>query len=213
MSAFFTILFILLLVVLAVSLVKYFELPLPDSSSRKVLIGFTAAGTVLLVILLVVCSIIPGKTVSLVRNTLDSVEAQIEADSPGYTTEVLDKNEFEAFIDGSLQTSGSIEGNQALSAVLDMSGLGPFKNVFEKFMRGIDDRLAEFDASGRPFTLHNIFDELQDESESLVRQTGRILGIIILVIGLVFYAVLMSFSVAQKKGWLSARNSSLTFGD
>ena len=141
MSAFFTILFILLLVVLAVSLVKYFELPLPDSSSRKVLIGFTAAGTVLLVILLVVCSIIPGKTVSLVRNTLDSVEEQIEAGSPGYTTEVLDKSEFEAFIDGSLQTSGSIEGNQALSAVLDMSGLGPFKNVFEKFMLGIDDRL------------------------------------------------------------------------
>lgn len=210
--------FVLILAAVLAAAVAYFilnrnVLTLPPSTDRKVLAGATAAGTVILMAAFVICAVVPGKSYRLMSSAIDSAEKQIEAAYPGYTDTVIDKSEFEAFINGSMEASRSTEEQPVLSMALDIPGIGAVKSTIDTILGGTDSFMAEFDETGTPFTLHNIMISLQEKAKAGIRKSMGIAGTVITIIAVLFYLGTVIAATGIRKGWFEARNSSLNFGD
>ena len=73
--------------------------------------------------------------------------------------------------------------------------------------------IDEFDASGTPFTLHNILQAVQKEVMAGVERTAGVAKTIVAVIAILFYIISFSVYIAHSKGLFKPKNSSLNFGD
>lgn len=185
----------------------------PPANKRKIFAGVLIAGTLIFVLAIVLCNSVPGKASKMLSSSIASAEAGIEQMYPGYLDEVLDKAEFEAFIGSGIEMSDGADSLAVLSQILKMPGIAPVRKAVESILGGADAFVAEFDATGTPFTLHNILQSVQDEVNAGVRKAVGAAKTIIVVIALLFYIATFAVYAAYGKGFFTPKNSSLNFGD
>ena len=182
----------------------------PPANKRKIFAGVLIAGTLIFVLAIVLCNSVSGKASKMLSSSIASAEAGIEQMYPGYLDEVLDKAEFEAFIGSGIEMSDGADSLAVLSQILKMPGIAPVRKAVGSILGGA---VAEFDATGTPFTLHNILQSVQDEVNAGVRKAVGAAKTIIAVIALLFYIATFAVYAAYGKGFFTPKNSSLNFGD
>ena len=185
----------------------------PEDNGKKILVGVLAAGTLLFLLIVILCGAIPGKASAMLSEAVASAEERIEQMYPGYTDEILDKSEFETLIGNGIAMSETADTSIVLSQIFNLPAVGPVKKAVDAVLDGTDAFIDEFDASGTPFTLHNILQAVHKEVMAGVERTAGVAKTIVAVIAILFYIISFSVYIAHCKGLFKPKNSSLNFGD
>ncbi|MDR1543167.1 MAG: hypothetical protein LBS50_01900 [Prevotellaceae bacterium] len=213
MKIIFVIFFALLIIAVAVLLVQRLLLPMPPSNEKKIFIAITIVGTVLFETLFIASAFIPSMADKLISQGIVSIETNINTISPNYTNEVLDVDKVKSLISDTKQIRYYMNENPNANFIVKAIGLGAYIGFAEDFCDHIEGNFIKFQKSEIPFTLHNIFDFIHQQSAKPVLKAAKIIETVVLIISTVFYIVLLIAYFVNKKGLLTPTNKSVTFGE
>lgn len=213
MNAFSIVVFTLLLVAVPTAIVWFLILPLKKSTLKFFIFSVTILATLIVTFLFAGSSFLPKKINRFIDYEMVYIENQINQISPDYTQKVLDTETVNKLISDSRQIRSYLESNEEVGFVVRNIGVGAYLSYLENFVENVDFYLYEFESTGTPFTLHNIFLSIKDKSQQPILKTVKIIEIIILVFGLIVNVLLLIWAVALKKGWMGDSNDGVVFGD
>lgn len=184
---------------------------LEKSPYRTILTAVMCLGACALMVILIILASIPAKSGKLLDQAVEFIEAETEKSDPGYLDTVLDRQAAEEFLSDGMNMSSSVSSDKRAEILLEVTRLKAFKKNIDALMCDMEERLAEFDSTA--FTPRNIIGALRDIAFDASVKTADILGTLLIVISLIFYAAIALIATGMGKGWFTARNSSLNFGD
>ncbi len=213
MTIFFVVFFSLLMITAAAYLIQRLLLPMPSSDEKKIFIGVTIAGTVLLETLFIASAFIPGSADKLISQGIVSIETNVNNISPNYTNEVLDVEKVKSLISDTKQIRYYMNENQEVNFVAKLLGLGVYLGFAENFTAHIESNFVEFQKAKIPFTLHNIFNFIHEKSTNSIIRTTKTIQTVIIIVAFVFFLMLLLAYFINKKGLLASKNDGVIFGE
>lgn len=162
-------------------------------SSAAILVGL------LLEILLISCTLIPGKFKEIFQNSICSIEASIEKINPGITTTVLSPDELKNLLSDRKQIEKYLDSNTEINFIVKTAGLDAYINALDRFCSNIEDELEVFENESIPFNLHNILERLQKQSEGPVLAVVKVFEIIIICVIYLFVIAAAVIGIFMKK--------------
>lgn len=208
MNIFLLILFIILLAIAPYAIIRYKVIPLETSDTKKEWFVITIIAGIVIEVAIIALAVLPNRINNFTIACIQNIESRIEASSPGYTGKELDKEEVKTFLNNSRESS--IRNDNKAGFLTNALGVGSYISFFDSFCNDIDNNIKEFENTNTPFTLHNIFMTVQEKTEEKVFSTMKILQILIIAAGALFYLFAAIFIKNRKS---SGKIKSVTFGD
>lgn len=213
MNSIAVILFALLALAATAALIKCLLWKLRVSSEGKLLIAATVAVTLLFEGLFIASSFIPKTIDKVLTRGIAELETSLEETSPGYIHRELSTEEIKSVISDSRRIKASIENDAKAGFIVRAAGLDTYIRYLDRFGEGINANLQEFEASGTPFTLHNIFIATQDKIKGPAATAAKTVQIVLLVLFGLLVVAIGAFAASSRKELANTGNSSVTFGD
>lgn len=210
MNIFLLILFIILLAIAPYAIIRYKVIPLETSDTKKEWFVITIIAGIVIEVAIIALAVLPNRINNFTIACIQNIESRIEASSPGYTGKELDKEEVKTFLNNSREITSSIRNDNKAGFLTNALGVGSYISFFDSFCNDIDNNIKEFENTNTPFTLHNIFMTVQEKTEEKVFSTMKILQILIIAAGALFYLFAAIFIKNRKS---SGKIKSVTFGD
>lgn len=213
MSNIALVLYIVLGVATPVLLIKFLLLPMASSVSKKVMVAVTILVAAVFEILFISSAFIPDSIDGFMGNGIANMENRIDEIYPGYVHKELGTEDFKSIIADSRKLREYVEADKEVGFIVKTIGLNTYISYIEDFGDNVDGYLQEFEASGTPFTMHNILSFLHLRLKTPVLQATRIIQIVILAIFGVAVIAIAAASFAIRKGLLEPSGKSVTFGE
>lgn len=213
MKTIFIVIFALLIFSVGILFIWKLLWGLPASNEKKIFIAITIIGILLFETLLFFVSSIPRKADNLLSTGIATIESKINEISPEYSDEVLNPEKIKSLIADTKQIRFYLNENAEVNFVVRMIGLNTYVSLLEKIGDNTESYLKEFESKNIPFTLHNIFDFLQQESRTSILKIVKIIEMVVVIVALVFYLILLIGYFANRKNLLTPNSSSVTFGE
>lgn len=211
MSTISVIITALIIMALPVLIARFMLVQLEKSPYKVILTTIMCLGACALMVILIICASIPSKTGKLLDQAVEFIETETEKSDPGYLDTVLDRQAVEDFLADGMNMSSSVSSDPKAQILLEVTRLKAFKKNIDALMFSTEEKLAGFDSTA--FTPRNIISELRDTAFDASVKTAGMLGTLLTVISIIFYAAIALIAAGMKKGWFTAKNSSLNFGD
>jgi len=183
------------------------------STEKNIVFVVLILGTIIFETLFIVSACIPNKVNVILSESIINIENQMNEISEEYTDQVLDSEKVKALISDSKQIRSYLDNRSDVNFFIEIIGINTYIAYLEDFRDEVDKHLQEFEASGTPFTLHNIFDYLLEQSKTPVLKATKIIEIIVLVCCALFLICVVVAVYLIKNGHLTSQGSSITFGD
>lgn len=205
------VIFILLAAGGAFGIIRYVLLPALDFPTKKWLLAGSYAIPVVGTVLLILCTLIPSKMDTGTQKGIQTFEEYLNAVSPDFCDQVLDKEQLRQVISDSRSLRTYLDDNTEVNWIVKAVGVNTYISYLESFANGIDTHLTAFEATEQPFTLHNILTYVQTESHQPVCTATIVLEIVVFVFMLLAFGVIYFLYISEQKGWF--KETSVTFGD
>lgn len=211
MSTISVLLTALIITALPALIARFLLIPLKKSPYKIILTAIMCLGACVLMVILIICATIPSKTDKLLDQAVEFIETETEKSDPGYLDTVMDRQAVEDFLSEGMNLSSSVSSDPKAQILLEVTRLKAFKKNIDALMLSTGERLEGFDSTA--FTPRNIISELRNIASDASVKTAGTLGSLLTVISIIFYAVIALIASGMRKGWFTAKNSSLNFGD
>lgn len=213
MNIFYIVLFTLLLLGIPGIIIWLLILPLKKSTEKNIIFTITIFISLVVVTLFIASAFVPSKIDRFIEAEIAEIEHQINQISPEYTNQTLNSETIKNLISDSKQIRSYFNNNDDVNFIVRVIGVNAYISYIENFCENINTYLNEFEETNTPFTLHNIFISLKDQSQTPVLQTIKIIEIIIIVVAFIAYLAILIWIMAIKKGWMSNSNNGIVFGE
>lgn len=210
MSTISIILTVLIIIALPALIARFLLIPLEKSPYKVIVTVVMCLGACTLMAFLIILASLPSKTGKLLDQTVEYIETETEKSDPGYLDTVLDKQAAENFLSDGMYMSSSVGSDKTAEILLEVTRLKSFKKSIDALMQNAEAKLAEFDSTA--FTPRNIIGEIRNIAFDATVRTAGMLGTVLIIISLIFYAAITLIATGMGKGWFKAKNSSLNFG-
>lgn len=189
---------------------RFLLIPLEKSPYKVIVTVIMCLGACALTAFLIILASLPSKTGKLLDQAVEYIETETEKSDPGYLDTVLDKQAAEDFLSDGMYMSSSAGSDKTAEILLEVTRLKSFKKNIDALMQNAESKLAEFDSTA--FTPRNIISEVRDMAFDATVRTAGMLGTLLIIVSLIFYAAIALIATGMGKGWFKAKNSSLNFG-
>lgn len=210
MSIISIILTVLIIIALPALIARFLLIPLEKSPYKVIVTVVMCLGACALMAFLIILASLPSKTGKLLDQAVEYIETETEKSAPGYLDTVLDKQAAEYFLSDGMYMSSSVGSDKTAEILLEVTRLKSFKKSIDALMQNAEAKLAEFDSTA--FTPRNIIGEIRNIAFDATVRTAGMLGTVLIIISLIFYAAIALIATGMGKGWFKAKNSSLNFG-
>lgn len=210
MSTISIILTVLIIIALPALIARFLLIPLEKSPYKVIVTVVMCLGACALMAFLIILASLPSKTGKLLDQAVEYIETETEKSDPGYLDTVLDKQAAEDFLSDGMYMSSSVGSDKTAEILLEVTRLKSFKKSIDALMQNAEAKLAEFDSTA--FTPRNIIEEIRNIAFDATVRTAGMLGTVLIIISLIFYAAIALIATGMGKGWFKAKNSSLNFG-
>lgn len=210
MSTISIILTVLIIIALPALIARFLLIPLEKSPYKVIVTVVMCLGACALMAFLIILASLPSKTGKLLDQAVEYIETETEKSDPGYLDTVLDKQAAEDFLSDGMYMSCSVGSDKTAEILLEVTRLKSFKKSIDALMQNAEAKLAEFDSTA--FTPRNIIGEIRNIAFDATVRTAGMLGTVLIIISLIFYAAIALIATGMGKGWFKAKNSSLNFG-
>lgn len=191
-------------------LIRYALLPMYPSSAGKGLIAIAGIASFLTVILLFSCLALPKKVDGMVTGAFVQVETWYNTANPGADNQVLDKTHLLQLTDNMHAVCSFLDNNQKMSGLVQLIGVRICLGGMERFADNLEGHLAQFENRNRPFTLHNILVDMQEQAQKRVRVIACTIEVVVFVLSLLLLCGVWMAHFVIRKGLL--KSSAVTFG-
>lgn len=179
---------------------------------NTLLIIATGLTAVAATVLLMLSSMIPGQADRLIESTLTKVEDRMALVSPDFATTEVDATNFRELIADTRQVTTYLDDNEQANFLVSLLGARAYVAAADMLCDNIDQVFADFEQTQTPFTPHNLFNYLQEQSQEPVRKATAIIETVILVLTGLLLVFLFFFHTALCKGWIRTDNG-VVFGE
>lgn len=211
MYIFLGILFILLLLGVAFCIVRYKLLPMENKSDRMWLIVSLSAITLLYVILLIVGMTLPAKVDSMLVVGTDQIEAYYNADDSEASNRVLDKTQLNELLLSAHSIRSNVDARKDVSWFVQWLGMNAYIDGIDSFAGSIDTHLAELEAQGKDFTLHNILVYTREQAHVSLKSAAKVVEIVVFILALFsFLGEWLTYYLVKKE---RQKSSPVTYGE
>lgn len=214
MDIFLFIIYIIAVVALPYFIIKYTLKTLDKSKYRTFAIVVLVLSCIIFFMLLISTRFIPGAVKDYVNAGINITENKLNEISPGYTDQVLDKEKIKNMLQDTKQMRHNLkEYTQGASFITSIIGVDVYLSFFEVFASKLDDNIALFEQRNVPFTIHNILQYIQDETNVETKRIVAIIALSLFLNSLIIYGLVLLFVFAIKKKWINVEYKSVIYGD
>lgn len=209
MNLIYVILFTFALIAICVGLVF---LALRQLSSY---VGWLIAADVMLGLisctLLILSAFIPQRVNSMLTESCEYMEQQINIIQPDYTNKVLDDRTLKELMQNEKHVSVYLNENDTVSLMVRLVGVKSYLKTLDAIISNMDDHLYYFETNNIPLTLHNIFGYTQEVSQTTILKVVKIIQWIIVVFAILLYLLWLLLFCAIKYEWIEKPTT--TYGE
>lgn len=188
MKLIYLILFALLIVATFVGVIYLSVKTLPNK--KKVgIIAFAVLSLLVTEVLLLSTPSLPDKANNLITHELTQVEHLLNSTKAGFTDQVLDPCSLQLVLSNSEELLSKANSDSPAGWIVQLIGARKFTKMLEAVVKDTDGHLSHFQTTGTPITIHNIFVYTQQQVQTPILKTTRVLQILVLVLALALLVV------------------------
>jgi len=181
------------------------------SSYKGLLIAADVVLGLVFCILLILSVFIPQRVNSMLTESCEYMEQQINIIQPDYTNKVLDDSTLKELMQNEKHISVYLNENDTASLMVRLIGVKSYLKTLDAFISNMDDHLYYFEKNNIPLTLHNIFGYTQEVSQIAIIKVVKIIQWIIVVFAILFYMLWLLLFCAIKYEWIEKPTT--TYGE
>lgn len=214
MDIFLFIIYIAIILALPYFLIKYILGTLDKSKYRALAIVVIVVSCIIFLPLLISTRFIPGAVTEFVSAGINITERKLNEISPGYTEQILDKEKIRNMLQDTKQMKHNLnEYTQDVSFLTRLLGVDAYLSFFESFADKLDENIILFEQKNLPFTIHNILQYIQEETDTKINGIVGVISFVLFLISIIVYALVLFYVYAIKKKWIDIEHKSVIYGD
>lgn len=175
------------------------------------LIAADVAVGMLFCILLIHSAFIPNKINSMLTESCNYMEQQINIIQPDYTDKVLDNSTLKELIKNEKHISVYLNENDTANLFIRLVGVKSYLVALDAIVSNMDEHLCYFEKNNIPLTLHNIFEYTQEISQQYIIKVVKILQWLIVSLAMLLYLAWIILFCAIKYNWIE--KPTVTYGE
>jgi hypothetical protein len=204
------IILIFLAIIALTALTVWYASRLAKSQHKTFNIILTIIGSILIMVLLLGISKIPGSTDKILTNGISQIKAQLESMNPGSTDVEMDATQFKAYLNKSQDVSDYLINDEYAGFLTRTFGVRYYIKMFNKFADNLDDNMKMFEEAGNTFSVNNILNYVKEQTVKPVLSATKILEIVVTIVAALFLLIMLIWAASIKKGKIS---KGVTFGE
>lgn len=201
---------IFLAIIALTSLTVWYASRLAKSQHKTFNIILTIIGSILIMVLLLGISKIPGSTDKILTNGISQIKAQLESMNPGSTDFEMDATQFKAYLNKSQDVSDYLINDEYAGFLTRTFGVRYYIKMFNKFADNLDENIKMFEDAGNTFSVNNILNYVKEQTVKPVLSATKILEIVVTIVAALFLLIMLIWAASIKKGKIS---KGVTFGE
>lgn len=211
MYIFLGVLFILLLLGAAACIVRYKLLPMENKSDRMLLIAGLSALTLVAVILLILGMTLPAKVDNMLAVGTEQIESYYNIDNPEASNRVIDKTQLNEILLSAHSIRSNVDARKDVSWFVQWLGMNAYIDGIDSFAGSIDTHLAELEAQGKDFTLHNILVYTREQAHISLKSAAKVIEIVVFILALFsFFGEWITYYLVKRE---RQKSSPVTYGE
>lgn len=180
MKLIYLILFAILIAAIFVSIIM---LCLKTLEQKKK-IGIIALTIICLLVsetLLIASCSLPKKVSSLITYELNHAEQLLNSTQAGLTDQVMNPTSLQSTLAESKELLSKANADTPAGLIVRLIGARKYTQLMQRIVTNTDDYLTHFQNTNTPLTIHNMFLYTQEQIQSSILTTVRVLQIIVLI--------------------------------